>query len=416
MSPTIRVLVALVLGFVAGTAIQLSKNPGLLALVSWITPIGVLWINAIKMTVIPLVMSLIIVSIVSFRTDGAVARIGAQTFGLFFGLLIIFVLIAVVVAPVLFARMPMGLLANAPHAAAATHVGETKGLPTLAQWIGDLIPANPVRAAADDALLPLVIFSLLFAMGARSINPELRDRLVGFFNAVRETMIVLVRWIIALAPFGVFALVLAMAAHTGVSAAGALGYFVLAVCALILALVILLYPIASLLGGVSIPLFARAVLPAQAVAASSRSSLASLPALIDGAENTLQLARPASALVLPLAVSTFKIGAPVFWVTGAVFLARLYGIEFGVSKIALLGAFSVLMSFGSPGIPNGGLVLMMPLYTSFGLPAEGLALLIAADFFPDLFRTVANVTGDLAVATIAARGSIKNHEQEAINP
>jgi proton glutamate symport protein len=413
MSATVRVLVALVLGFVAGTAIELSKNSELVTLVSWITPLGVLWINAIKMTVIPLVMSLIVVSVVSFETEGAVARIGAQTFGLFVGILGMSAFIAVIVAPIAFARMPVGLAAIASHAAAGP-VGETKGLPAVAQWIEDLVPANPVRAAADAALLPLVIFSLLFAMAARSIDAELRGRLLGFFNAVRETMMVLVRWIIALAPVGVFALVLAMAAHTGLSVAGALGYFVVVVCALISIQTILLYPIASMLGRVPVARFASAVLPAQAVAASSRSSLASLPALIDGAQNTLRLAPPASALVLPLAVSTFKISAPMFWVTGAVFLTRLYGIDFDLSRIALLATFAVAMSFGSPGIPNGGLLLMMPLYTAFGLPATGVALLIAADFFPDLFRSVANVTGDLAVAAIAARSSAKSHEQKAV--
>jgi Na+/H+-dicarboxylate symporter len=253
----------------------------------------------------------------------------------------------------------------------------------------------------------------LFAVAARSIGPELRDRLLGFFNAVREAMIVLVRWIIALAPIGVFALILDMAAHTGLSVAGALGYFVVVVCALISIQAVLLYPVASLLGGVPLARFASAVLPAQAVAVSSRSSLASLPALIDGAQNTLRLAPSASALVLPLAVSTFKISAPLFWVTGAVFLTRLYGIDFDATRIGLLAIFAVLMSFGSPGIPNGGLVLMMPLYASSALPAEGVALLIAADFLPDLFRSVANVTGDLAVATIVARRSAKSHEREA---
>ena len=104
----------------------------------------------------------------------------------------------------------------------------------------------------------------------------------------------------------------------------------------------------------------------------------------------------------------------MFWVTGAVFLTRFYGIDFDISRMTLLATFAVLMSFGSPGIPNGGLVLMVPLYTSFRLPAEGVALLIAADFFPDLFRGVANVTGDLAVAAIVARSSAKgmNTRQE----
>jgi Na+/H+-dicarboxylate symporter len=228
--------------------------------------------------------------------------------------------------------------------------------------------------------------------------------LVRFFQGVSETMLVLVRWIIALAPIGVFALMLPFAARMGASAVGALGYFVLVICTLLFVQMVALYPVAVLAGGVPLRRFAFATFPAQAVAFSSRSSLASLPALIEGAKDGLRLPPEIAGFVLPLAVSTFKITAPITWLAGALFIARLYGIALHLPEIVRIAAVSVILSFSSPGIPNGSLVLVAPVYASLGLPVEGIGILIALDVFPDIFKTLSNVTADMAVATILARG------------
>ena len=408
MSLTLRVLVALVAGLGIGVVISASGNPTLVRLASFVEPVGTLWVNAIRMTVIPLVVSLLIAGIASMADVVAIGRTGARALLLFVALLGASAIFAVIAAPPLFTRLPVdpaatASLAKSAAAAAPMAADAVKTVPSFSQWLVDLVPANPIRAAADGAMLPLVIFSVLFALASTRTTTGMRLPLVRFFEAVSETMLVLVRWMISLAPIGVFALVLTLSARVGASVAGAMGYYVLVVCAMFAVQMIALYPVAALAGRVPLQRFAQATFTAQVVAFSSRSSLASLPALIEGADKRLELHAGISGFVLPLAVSTFKIGVPTSWVIGALFIGRLYAIPLDHSQIALLAAGAILLSFSTPGIPSGSLVLMAPLVTSLGLPVEGIGILIALDVFPDSFKTALNVTADMAVATILSR-------------
>jgi Na+/H+-dicarboxylate symporter len=217
-------------------------------------------------------------------------------------------------------------------------------------------------------------------------------------------MLEIVRWLIALAPIGVFTLVAPLAARLGLSLAGALGYYVVAYVGGMLALVVVLCVVGAFGGGVSPVRFIRAALPAQAVAFSSSSSLASLPALVDSA-NRLGAPSSTSGFVLPLAVSSFKVASAVSWLIGTVFLARLYGVELGVTAHLTIVASAVALSFATPGVPNGAFLLLAPLLASVGLPPSGVALLIAIDSIPDLFATTANVTGDFAAVSVVDRAS-----------
>jgi Na+/H+-dicarboxylate symporter len=407
ISPATRVLIALAAGLAGGIAISAFGGPSLFAIVSFIEPMGTLWVNAIRMTVVPLVVSLLIVSVASVDV-GTVGRIGWRALLTFVALLGGSALFAALVAPPLFARLPIDAAATASvesgRAAVTVATEGVSRLPTFSQWLVELVPTNPIRAAADGTMFPLVIFALLFALASTRTNPDLRQSLVRFFQAISETMLVLVRWIIALAPLGVFALMLGFAARVGASTVGALGSFVVTVCALLFVQTVVLYPVAVVVGGVSFRDFAAGTFPAQAVAVSSRSSLASLPALIEGAEDGLRLPPEIAGFVLPLAVSTFKISLPIAWIAGALFIAKLYGVDLDARQVVLIGAVSVILSFTSPGIPSGSLALIAPLYTSLGLPIEGIGILIALDVFPDIFKTVSNVTADMAVATVLARG------------
>jgi proton glutamate symport protein len=365
-------------------------------------------VNAIRMTVIPLVVSLLIVGIASMADVVAIGRTGGRALLLFVALLGASAVFAVLAAPPLFARLPIDAattasLGESAAAAAPATADAVKTMPSFSQWLVDLVPANPIRAAADGAMLPLVIFSVLFALASTRTTPERRQMLVRFFQAVSETMLVLVRWIISLAPVGVFALAITLAARVGASVAGALGYYVLVVCAMFVVQLMALYPVVALAGQVPLRRFAQATFTAQAVAFGSRSSLASLPALIEGANEGLELHPGISGFVLPLAVSTFKIGVPISWVVGALFIARLHGVTLGHSQIALVAAGAIVLSFSTPGIPSGSLVLMAPVLASVGLPVEGIGILIALDVFPDSFKTTLNVTADMAAAAILSR-------------
>jgi Na+/H+-dicarboxylate symporter len=278
----------------------------------------------------------------------------------------------------------------------------TVDLPPFRDWLVDLVPANPVRALADGAMLPILVFTIAFALALRRVSGPAREMVARTFEAIKETTFVLIGWILAVAPIGVFALVLALTARLGAAAAGALGYFVLIACVLVIVATLALYIVVATVGRSSVRAFAKAIAPAQAVGFTTRSSLAALPALVAGAEK-LGLPAALSGLVLPLGVSVFKYASPIVRIVGTFFVAKLYGIELGPGQIASIAAALGVLSFYSPGIPSGGLFVMAPIYLAFGLPIEGVGILIALDFIPDMFLTTANVTADLAVTVLLAR-------------
>jgi proton glutamate symport protein len=405
MSLTVQVVAALLLGLAAGLVAREYPTPTLLWLIGVVEPIGALWVNAIRMTVIPLVVSLLITGVASSASVRAVRGIGASAITSFIGLLLFAAVVGLVVIPPLFGWLQID---------AATAVSLRPGwegpaslgaapVPGFAEWVTGLVPTNPVRAAADGTMLPLVIFTLSLALALLTVAAQRREPVVAFFVGLGDAMLVIVRVIIALSPIGVFALMVPLATRTGGSVAGALGYYVVVMSVTQLLMIAVLYPVAALIGGVRVSRFARAVFPAQAVAFSSSSSLASLPALIDGANRRLGLPPRVSDVVLPLAVSTFKVGLPLMWITAAIFLARFYGVTLTAMQLVVVAITAVLTSFSTPGVPHGWLLVISPLVATMGIPPEGIGLLIAVDAIPDMCATTLNVTGDMTAATIVAR-------------
>ncbi len=204
------------------------------------------------------------------------------------------------------------------------------------------------------------------------------------------------------APIGVFALVLPLAVHAGAALAGAIGVYVIGYSIACIVGTLLLYPAVAISGGVPIRTFARAALPPQLIAFSSSSSIASLPSLVESAETTLALPERVTGFVLPLAVSTFKVAAPVSWSVGALFIGWFYGVPLHAGALATIAFAAVFLSFAVPGIPRGAFIMLTPLFLAVGLPAEGIGILIAVDAMPDVFATVLNATGYLAATTIVA--------------
>jgi Na+/H+-dicarboxylate symporter len=197
--------------------------------------------------------------------------------------------------------------------------------------------------------------------------------------------------------------VLPLAARAGAAFVGAIGFYILAYSVSALVATALLYPVVAIFGGVPMRRFARAVLPAQLVAISTSSSLAALPALVEGAEKDLKLPERVTGFVLPLAVSMFKIAGPVSWTAGALFISWFYGIPIGARGLATIAFAAVFFAFAAPGIPRGAFISLAPLFIAIGLPVEGIGILIAVDALPDLFATVLNTTGNMAAATLVAR-------------
>jgi Na+/H+-dicarboxylate symporter len=406
MSLTTRVLIALAAGVGVGLALS-EINPALsLNAAAFVEPVGTVFVNAIRMTVIPLVVSTLIAGIATVGSGSAVARIGGRGIAVFVVLLLLSGVVGALVAPPVLSTIKVDPTAVAALRASASDVRPSAAtLQTPAQWLVSLVPANAFRAAADGAMLPLIVFALLFGLAVAASPAPARDRILVIFRAVSESMLVVVRWLLVVAPIGVFALALPLVARLGLSAVGALATYVVlvSVAAAVFSLVVL-YPAAALLGGVSLRAFAQAAAPAQAVAISSRSSLAALPAMMDAARSRLQLPEEICGFFLPFASAMFRVGATLGLTTGAVFLGRLYGVPMGGSQLATLVLVATVTSFSIPGIPGGSILVMVPVLTAVGLPVEGIGILLGVDTIPDMFRTAANVTGQMTAATIVARG------------
>lgn len=406
MKESTRILTALGVAVAGGILIAKSGSDSLVRAADTLAPIGTLWVNAIRMTVIPLVVSLIVVGIASASDMRSIGKLGGRTLLVFFLLLAGVAAVIIPLAPTVFSFFPEGARPPLPPGAAeAASQLAADPKQTLAGFLTSLIPTNPIAAAANGAMLPLVIFTMLAALAIARSAPQTRTTLVEFFRAISETMLVLVRWVVLLAPIGIFALLLPVAAHVGTSLVGAIGLYILVYSLLTIAVVLALYPVVAVFGRIPIGRFAKAALPSQLIAFSSSSSIASLPALVESAEQGLNLPKRVTGFVLPLAVSIFKLAAPVSWTVGALFVAWFYNIPIGASQLGVIAFTAVFLAVAGPGVPRGAFILLTPMFVQIGLPPEGIGILIAVDAIPDTFATVLNVTGDLAAAAIVAKGA-----------
>jgi proton glutamate symport protein len=399
MSLTTRVLVALVAGIGVGVGLSFTDNA---SLAQWIEPLGALFINAIRMTIIPLVVSSLIVGVTSAPDARTIGRLGGRA--------LVFMLVSLTIAcalGVMAAGPAFSLLTIDPAASAALRASASvdpaqsaQAMPSFMQWLVALVPANPIKAAADGAMLPLIIFSLSFGVALTHIDAARRVAVVRVFEGILDASLVVVHAILRLAPIGVFALAVPLAAKLGLSAAGALVTYIGVVSLLSSLLIALLYPVAVLGGRVKLGVFARAILPAQAMAFSGRSSLASLPAMITASRDTLGLPPQIAGFLIPLLTATYRIGAGVGQTVPIVFISHLYGIPLGPTQLATIALTAVVVSFSVPGIPGGTIIAMVPVLMAAGLPIEGAGIMLGVDTIPDMFRTTANVTGDMTAAVV----------------
>ena len=401
----LRTLLGLVAGLAIGVVISATSSGGLRAFATAIEPIGTVWVNAIRMTVIPLVVSLLIATIAEERDFRAVGRLGGRAVALYAVILSTVALLTFLAAPPLFSVMTIDATSAASLRGASSAAGTTAALPSFTSWLVGLVPANPVKAAVDGAMLPLIIFAVAFAAALARIEPERRAAATGIFRGIADAMLVIVGWVLAVAPVGVFCLSVALAVRVGVGVAGAVAYYLVLHSGFLAASGIALYAVVRIFSNVPLSRFARALLPAQLVAISTRSSVAALPAMIDGATRMLHLPLHVSGFALPFGVSVFRLNQAVTWIVSALFVAKLYDVPLTTAQLAFLGACSVPMSFSIPGIPSGGLFIIAPFFVSVGLPIEGIGILLALDAIPDMFKTLLNVTSQMATTVLLARGA-----------
>jgi Na+/H+-dicarboxylate symporter len=405
MSFGTRVVIGLVAGLAVGALLAAAHNPSLLQVISALEPVGTLWLDALRMTVIPLIVSMLITGIVSAAETAATGRVATRALVLFVIGLTVAGILAAVLMPLFLSWWPVSReAAEALRATTSASQVAIPQMPPLREWIVSLIPVNPFRAAADDAILQVVIFALFFGFGASKLAPQVRAPLVGFFRAVMETMFVIIGWVLWVAPLGVFALALKVGANGGAYAAGALAQYVLLMCVLGIIITILAYPAAVIYGRVPFTKFARAMGPSQAVAISTQSSLASLPAMLESAR-ALGIPQRVTDITLPLAVSMFRITSPLFNLGIVIFTAHVSGVPLDFMRLTIGVALGVLTSLSVVGLPSQFSLFntTVPISLGMGVPMDLLPLIVAVEVVPDIFRTIGNVTADVAVTTVAAR-------------
>lgn len=396
-----RVLLALVAGLALGMLAASGTDSMLARLVPAADVIGTLWTNAIRMTVIPLVAALTIASVAGTGATAELRRAMGRAVTVFVVLLLAGGVLALVIGELAFADFVLPAEVAARIRDSAPAAGTTPVLPSVGQRLIEIVPSNPVKAAADGALLPLVVFALVLGFALKRVAAERRSAVIDVCRGISDALLVVVGWVIALAPIGVLALAFALGARLGGSSVGALARYIATLSMVLIVFTILLYPVVVLIGRVPFRRFLDAAAPAQALGAGSRSSLSALPTMIAAARDKLGLNAAASGFVLPLAVSIFRVNVPMAWVVGVIFLGRLYGVEIGIATLGTVILTSTLLSFSVPGIPSGSLFILAPLLVDLGLPAEAVGILIAVDVIPDIFKTTANVTAHLAAAVLS---------------
>jgi Na+/H+-dicarboxylate symporter len=398
-------ILALVGGLALGIAARPLEGAAMGYFAGALEALANLWIDALQMTVLPLVVVQMLVAVT--RGSERIGALGVRALVLFLLLLVGGAIVAVIVSPPLISlyRIDPATVQTISASVSGTLPEASASDPmVLSDWVRGLVPRNVVQAAVNGEILPLLVFALLFGLAIRALPDEQRAPATGLFGIMADALLQLVRWILIGTPVGVFALTYLLAMRTGAEAAGLLGAFIVIQCAVMLIYCALLYPITALSARVPIRRFARAVLPAQLVAVSTRSSIASLPALIQGGRQHLGLSAPATGFILPLAVSVFKVNRTLSAPMKLFFLAWMYGIDLSFAQVSTFTLTVILLSFTAVGLPGGGAAFKtLPAYLAAGMPIEGVVILEAADTIPDVVKTLLNVTGDMSVATILDR-------------
>lgn len=398
MSQSIRILLALALGLLSGIGLS-SVDPHLaLVLTEGTQPIGSAWLHGLQMVIVPLIVGLLVTGIGAAADVARAGRLTLRAVLTFIAILWANTIMAAFVMPMLLRLWPLPQAWGDALRLSLTTSKPLGTIPGLGAFFDSIIPTNVLAAAAGDAFLPLTIFSLAFAFAITYLDANARQQLTSLFQAITDAMLVIIGWVLKLAPIGVFALAYGVGARTGASAFGALVHYIVLVSSIGLIVLLAAYPLAMLIGRVSILRFAREVAPAQAMAISTQSSLASLPAMLEGTTR-LGASRTAAGIVLPIAVAIFRATSPAMNLAVALYVAHLTGVSIGPGQMAAGICTAAITTMGSISLPGtiSFIASVAPVSLAMGVPIEALGLLIAVETIPDLFRTVGNVTMDSAV-------------------
>lgn len=371
--------------------------------------VGTLFLNALKMLIVPLIVSSIITGVAGLGGHSGLGRLGGRTVLYYFTTSTIAIVIGLVlvnaIAPGIVngepARDLIGLSAETGEVAEKV---ADRGTGDIVEIFLRMVPTNVVAAAANGQMLGLIFFSLLFGFFMTRVNDRSGSILRDFWQGILDVMMLITDWVMRFAPIGVFALVAKVVTVTGLDAFQPLAeFFVTVVAALLIHLLVVLPLLLRFVGGVNPRLHFKAMTPAILTAFSTSSSSATLPITMDCVENRAGVSNRTTSFVLPLGATINMDGTALYECVAAMFIAQAYGLELTFATQFSIVLIALLTSIGVAGIPAAGLVAITIILASIGLPAEAIGLILAVDRVLDMFRTSVNVFSDSCGAVIIAR-------------
>ena len=401
--------VGLVAGLIVGLvawALSRSGQPALADFLGNLKPVGSLFLSLLSMVVIPLVATALFSGIAKLGDLRMVGRLVVRTLAFFWATSLAAIIIGFLIGSLILPGAAVSPVQQQEmRALARTDTASIRpgALPTGAQFIVQLVPANPFRAAADGNLLAVIVFVTIFGVAASTLPVEKRTPLTNLSDAATDALIRIVHWVLLVAPIGIFALVAPILAQFGLDMARAMLWFILAVIVGTLVFIAVVYlPAVALIARLPPRRFLKAAFPSMLMAFSTTSSLATLPTMIDAADRDLQLPRPVSGFVLPLAASINRAGSALFQTIALLFIVQLYGVPFGAGQLLQAGIAVFLASLTVASVPAASVVSLLPAFYAIGLPISGMTILIGLDRIPDMFRTMTNATGHVSAAVVVS--------------
>lgn len=410
-----QILIALVLAIVAGYAVNGSTTaehvPNIFGIgyVAIFKYIGTLFLNALKMIIVPLITSSIIVGVAGIGSSGNLGALGGKTLLFYASTTLAAILVGLLVINIMVPGHVDGqpakdlLALQAPAGDIAANI-EGKGAGDVAEIFLRMIPPNIVKAAAEGQMLGMIFFAILFGYFMTHLTHDYAEPLFKFWNGVFHVMMKMTEWIMMFAPIGVFALVAKVVAETGFDAAGPLLKFALAVIiALALHAFVTLPLLLRFVARVHPLKVIKAVSPAMLTAFSTASSSATLPVTMESVEENVGVSNSVSSFVLPLGATVNMNGTALYECAAAMFIAQAYGFDLTFGVQFSIVTIALMTSIGVAGVPSASLVAIAIILAAVGLPVEAIGVLLVFDRILDMARTSINIWGDACCATIVAR-------------
>ena len=397
MNLSIKILIALILSVVAGLALGEENLPWLKA---YIAPIGTMFINLIKMMIVPVVFASLVCGVASLGDMKKLGRIGVKVIFLYMVTTAIAITLALALASVIQPGLGLSLVAEkAP---------EIKQAPTIMEVITAMIPSNPVMTMAKADMLPLIVFSLAIGIGITSCGKK-GQPLLSFFDSLAEVCYKLIGMIMSLAPYGVFALLVPVVAANGPKVLLPLFSVIATVyIGCIIHAAVVYSSITSVLGKVSPLRFFKGISQAMLIGFTTCSSAASLPVNMKNCEENLGADKSVISFVLPLGATINMDGTAIYLGVCSIFVANVYGIDLTSAQMMMIVLTGTLASIGTAGVPGAGMIMLAMVLQSVGLPLEGIALVAGIDRVLDMARTCLNITGDAAVTMAISHSETQN--------